>query len=85
MPGYTFRQYDSRWGSKNYNGSSTMAMAGCDPTACASVIYSINKKITPWTTAKYMKKHGYAIYNNGTAWAGIPACLKHFGMENVEQ
>lgn len=31
-----------------------------------------------------MKKHGYAIYNNGTAWAGIPACLKHFGMKDVK-
>lgn len=85
MPGYTFKQYDSRWGSKNYNGSSSMAAAGCGPTSCACDIYAINKKITPWVTAKFMKSHGYAIYNNGTAWAGIPACLKHFKMKDVAE
>lgn len=51
MAGYTFKQYDSRWGKKNYNGSSTMAAAGCGPTSCACDIYAINPKITPWTTA----------------------------------
>ena len=85
MVGYTFKQYDSRWGKKNYNGSSTMAAAGCGPTACACDIYAINTKITPWTTAQFMKSHGYAIRNNGTAWAGIPACLKHFGMKDVAE
>ena len=85
MPGYTFKQYDSRWGKKNYNGSSTMSSAGCGPTACACLIYAINPKITPWDTALYMKKHGYAIRNAGTAWAGIPACLKAFGMKNVKE
>ena len=82
---YTFKQYDSRWGKKNYNGSSTMAAAGCGPTACACDIYAINQKITPWITAQFMKSHGYAIRNNGTAWAGIPACLKHFGMLQVSE
>ena len=28
----TYRQYDSRWGSKNYNGSSSYAAAACCPT-----------------------------------------------------
>ena len=85
MAGYTFKQYDSRWGRKNYNGSSTMAAAGCGPTSCACDIYAINPKITPWKTAQYMKSHGYAVYNNGTAHAGIPACLKHFGMKDVAE
>lgn len=79
----TFRQYDSRWGKRNYNGSSTMAAAGCGPTACADVIYNLDTKITPWKTAKWMKAHGYAIYGSGTAWAGIPACLKAFGCKDV--
>lgn len=85
MAGYTFKQYDSRWGKKNYNGSSTMAAAGCGPTSCACDIYAIDPKITPWTTAQYMKSHGYAIRNNGTAHAGIPACLKYFGMKDVAE
>lgn len=81
----TYRQYDSRWGKKNYNGSSNYANAGCGPTACANILYAINKKITPITTGNYMKANGYAIRNNGTAWNGIPACLKHFGAKDVRQ
>lgn len=81
----TYRQYDSRWGKKNYNGSSTYAQAGCGATACANILYAINSSITPLTTGKYMRSHGYAIRNNGTAWAGIPACLKAFGATDVRQ
>ena len=81
----TYRQYDSRWGSKNYNGSSTYAAAACGPTSCANILHAINPKITPLTTGAYMQKHGYAIRNNGTAWAGIPACLKAFGAKDVRQ
>ena len=78
-----FKQYDSRWGKKNYNGSSTMAQAGCGPTAVADIVHNVDPNITPWKVAKWMKEHGYAIRNNGTAWSGIPAALKHFGLENV--
>lgn len=81
----TYRQYDSRWGKKNYNGSSSYATAGCGPTSCANILYAINPTITPLTTGNYMKSHGYAIRNNGTAWAGIPACLKAFGAIDVRQ
>ena len=81
----TYRQYDSRWGRKNYNGSSSYATAGCGPTSCANILHAINPKITPLTTGNYMKSHGYAIRNNGTAWNGIPACLKHFGAYDVQQ
>lgn len=80
----TFKQHDSRWGKKNYNGSSTMAAAGCGPTSVAMIAYNMNTSINPWTVAQYMKKHGYAIRNAGTAWAGIPAALKHFGLEQVK-
>lgn len=81
----TYRQYDSRWGRKNYNGSSSYATAGCGPTSCANILHAINPKITPLTTGSYMKSHGYAIRNNGTAWNGIPACLKHFGAQDVRR
>ena len=81
----TYRQYDSRWGRKNYNGSSSYAAAGCGPTSCANILHAVNAKITPVTTGNYMKSHGYAIRNNGTAWNGIPACLKHFGAQDVRQ
>ena len=80
----TYKQADSRWGKKNYNGSSTMATAGCGPTACAMIAYGIDGKTTPLDTMKYMQSHGYAIRNNGTAWNGIPACLKAYGLQNVQ-
>ena len=32
---------------------------------------------------KYMQRHGYAIRNQGTAWSGIPACMKAFGLTDV--
>lgn len=32
-----------------------------------------------------MQSHGYAIRNNGTAWAGIPSALKAFGVKDVKQ
>lgn len=81
----TYKQYDSRWGSKNYNGSSTMATAGCGPTACAILISGIKPKVTPLQTMKYMQEHGYAIRNQGTAWNGIPACLKFYGYKDVHE
>ncbi|MDO4833856.1 MAG: peptidoglycan-binding protein [Bacillota bacterium] len=81
----TYKQADSRWGRKNYNGSSDMAAAGCGPTACAMIAYGADGKTTPNDTMKYMQKHGYAIRNNGTAWNGIPSCLKSFGVKDVKE
>ena len=80
----SYKQYDSRWGGKNYNGSSTMAQAGCGPTSVACLAYAIDKKVTPWTVAQYMRNNGYAIRNNGTAWAGIPAAMGKFGLKDVK-
>lgn len=77
-----YRQYDARWGHTKYpKGNDNVANSGCGPTACADLISIINKKVTPKVTAKFMVKHGYAIPNAGTAHAGIPACLKHFGVD----
>ena len=81
----TYKQADSRWGKKNYNGSSTMATAGCGPTACAMIAYGVDGRTTPLDTMKYMQSHGYAIRNNGTAWNGIPSCLKAFGVQDVQE
>lgn len=80
----TFKQYNSAWGDRNYNGSSTMSQAGCGPTAVADLVHAVDESITPWKVAKYMKDKGYAIYGNGTAWAGIPSAMKHFGMKDVK-
>lgn len=81
----TYKQYDSRWGKKNYNKTSTMAAAGCGPTSCATLISGINSKITPIDTMKFMQNHNYAVPGNGTDWDGIPACLKWGGYEDVHE
>lgn len=86
-----YKQADSRWGTKNYNGSSSMASAGCGPTSCAIIISGLNPKITPIDTMKYMQTHGdknhakFALYKQGTAWNGIPSCLKYFGCQDVQE
>ena len=86
----SYNQYDSRWGSKNYNGSSTMSGGGCGPTSCANILHNIDPSITPLTTMKYMQTHGdkdhkrFAIYGQGTAWNGITQCLKYYGAKEVK-
>lgn len=80
----TYSQSDSRWGKKNYNGSSSMATAGCGPTSVAMLAYAVDGKTNPWDVALYMKKHGYAVRNHGTAWDGIPAAMKAFGLQDVK-
>lgn len=77
----TYRQQDAPWGSKNYNGSGTVGANGCGPTSCAIVISYLDPSVTPTETVKYMQKHNYAIRGNGTAWAGITACLKAYGFD----
>lgn len=75
-----YRQYDSRWGNLSYPEGNTMAGSGCGPTSCANVIANLsNSSITPKDTRSFMLKHGYAVRNAGTAWAGIPACLQNWG------
>ena len=77
-----YRQYDSRWGNLSYPDGNTMAGSGCGPTACANVIANIsNSSVTPKDTRAFMLKNNYAVRNAGTAWAGIPACLKNWGYE----
>jgi len=81
----TYRQYDSRWGKRNYNGSSNYAQAGCGPTSCANILHAINPSINPLVTGNWMKTHGYAVRNHGTNWNGIPACLKAYGAKDVRE
>ena len=78
----TFYQYDTRWGNLGYkNRPSTMSNSGCGPTACASIIQTKHKKVTPKHTRKFMIKHDYVVNGAGTKWAGIKACLEHWGFK----
>lgn len=82
-----YKQYDSRWGSKNYNGSSSIATAACGPFSVANTIanpHGGTNKIDPMDVVKFMQKNNYAVYKNGTAQSGIPAALKEFGATGVK-
>lgn len=77
----TFRQYDSRWGNDPFpRRPDTMSNSGCGPTAIADIVATINPKITPRQTGKWMKENGYAIVGAGSAHAGISACMKRYGL-----
>ena len=78
-----YKQYDSRWSKKNYNGSSSIGTAACGPFSVANIIVE-HKSINPMDVVTFMQKNGYAIRNKGTAWSGMPAAMKHFGMTDVK-
>ena len=80
-----FKQYSSKWGKKNYNGSSSIAAAACGPFSVANCVVEFNPKIDPMAIVKFMQTHGYAVRNHGTAWSGIPAAMKAFGMTDVHE
>ena len=70
-----YKQYDSRWKKKYYRatsaGTSTMGGTGCGPSACANVHQLTDPKVTPWTAAQWLMKHGYATNGSGTIHGGI--------------
>ena len=78
------KQYDSRWGYKNYNGSSSIATAACGPFSVDNLFVAKGYDLDPMKVVKFMQKNGYAVYNHGTAWSGIPAALKEFGANDVK-
>lgn len=73
-----YKQYDPRWGKKYYRatpaGTSTMSSSGCGPSACANIYQFRDSSVTPWTSAQWMMKNGYATNGNGTIHGGI----KHY-------
>lgn len=79
-----FKQTAKPWKSIPYPSAPYyVADSGCGATACADLIVTNPKyaKKTPTDTAKWMVKNGYAYRGDGTAWAGITACLKHYGFK----
>ena len=81
-----FKQADSRWGSKPYpTKGSSFAGNGCGCVSCTHLIIEQDKykSYTPEPIRKWMVAQGYAVYNQGTRWSGIPATLKHYGFDKV--
>jgi hypothetical protein len=82
MVGYTFKQYDSRWGSKPYpTKASSFSGNGCGCVACTHLIIEQEryKDLTPEPVRKWMVSQGFAIRGQGTTWNGITKTLQHYG------
>lgn len=85
-----FKQYDSRWGSKQYSStgkkSQTMKSSGCGPTAAANVVATLkDSTVTPWTLAQIALKKGYRTANSGTAWAFFKHLAGVYGFSKFVQ
>lgn len=74
-----YKQYDPKWANYPYAGE-TIQAAGCGPSADADII----EIATPKETASWMQAHGYASNGHGTEWAGIPACLRAYGIASSQ-
>lgn len=81
-----YSQGDKRWADIPYPRKPyCVKLNGCGPTTCADLIAGlVDPTITPQDTATWMVEHGYAVPGHGTAWAGMPACLKAYGLVDVE-
>ena len=79
-----YRQADSKWGSLPFpSGGYTIKGNGCGCCAVTHVIIELDKykNYTPATIQPYMKQ--YAT-KDGLYHSGIPASLKHYGLEVTE-
>ena len=77
------KQYDSRWAGYKWHGD-TIGASGCGPTAVANIVSALKKSVTPKDVFKFLCKKGYFYPNQGTAWAGITAALKHYGINDFK-
>lgn len=81
VPVEYFNQADSRWGSKSYGKSGTIASSGCGPTALAIVISSLTDTIVkPDEVASWSAKNGYRVEYVGSSHALIPDGAKNWGL-----
>lgn len=83
-----FKQYDSKWKSKNYtscgNKSQTMSNSGCGPTSMADIInFVVDKSVNPWTLAQKAMKWGDRTKSNGTAWSFFTHIQKEYGYKKM--
>lgn len=76
---YFWKQTDPRWSRYSWHGM-TIGGGGCGPTSIANVASALVKEVTPKTVFKWLCSKGYIYPGQGTAWAGITAGLKHYGI-----
>ena len=76
-----FSQYDSRWGSKMYGKTNTIAGAGCGPSSLAICISTLtNKTVTPPEVCEWSVKTGHRCEGSGSYLSLIPDGAVHWGV-----
>lgn len=76
-----FSQYDSRWGSKMYGKTNTIAGAGCGPSSLAICISTLtNKTVTPPEVCEWSVKTGHRCEGSGSYHSLIPDGAAHWGV-----
>lgn len=76
-----FSQYDSRWGSKMYGKTNTIAGAGCEPSSLAICISTLtNKTVTPPEVCEWSVKTGHRCEGSGSYHSLIPDGAAHWGV-----
>lgn len=84
-----FKQYDSRWGKKQYSthtSSQTMANSGCGPTAMADVVAALkDSAVTPYDLALKAVAWGDRTYNSGTAWSFFKHIMTEYNFAKMVQ
>lgn len=75
-------QWDDRWGYEKY-GEDNIGFSGCGPTCFAMVAYSLTRdpSFTPFKVARFSKKHGYYIKNQGTTWEFFNGAAKKYKLK----
>lgn len=67
---------------QSYGYGTTIASAGCGPTAMAMVLtYLLGETHDPVELANWSLKGGHHINGAGTTWSFFPACAKAYGIE----
>lgn len=83
VDGFTvYSQYDPAWAKLPY-GSSTIATAGCGPSAMAMIITALTgTAVTPADTASYAASRGMYIPGQGSSWSVAPVLAEHWGLRS---
>lgn len=76
-----FRQYDKRWGYKEY-GDEIIGINGCGPTSLAMVVNSLTKqKVDPYEVSKMSNESGYYVNGIGSSWDLMNEGAKHYDLK----
>lgn len=78
---FVYSQYDPAWKDKPY-GFTTIAKAGCAPSAMAMVITALTgRQVGPVETAQYAASNGGQSSLGGSNWTITPTLSAHWGLK----